>query len=321
MDDIIQVSNAAEAPVQNVGAPVQDASVPLDAGTGGLASPMGNEAIANEMGGSKAAGWPTGQTTEIEQPAPVEYQQQAEPAPLDNLSHETPAKEDPRRFEYWQSQADRMRGENENLQQEIYGIKQYLAEREQQTPSNTAPQGSPVPTGNPETALQAPVQPTKPSNYNEVDAFNDPNSASFQYRNEMDSYRDDVTTYMLQKDQLREKQRMVQMARQQDHMVNQQAYNHATNNYGWDAERANDFVKWARDPKNVTVDHLAKLYELEKRGISPRAENKRQEMMAQQQRAQVPRTAQVAPSKPVPQFNDEDLFNQALLQHSSKPKR
>jgi len=319
MDNIINVGNAADAPVNDASVPVGNPSVDVSAGTGGLASPVGDEAIANGLGGRKAEGLPTGQTTPLETtPA---FEQQVEPGPTDVLSHETPAKEDPRRFEYWQSQADRMRGENQDLKQEIHGIKQYLAQREQQSPSNTETMGSPVPTGNPQTELKTPVQPTKPSNYNEVDAFNDPNSASFQYRNAMDSYRDDVTTYMLQKDQLREKQRMVQMARQQDHMVNQQAYNHATNNYGWDAERANDFVKWARDPKNVTVDHLAKLYELEKRGISPRAENKRQEMMAQQQRAQVPRTAQVAPSKPVPQFNDEDLFNQALLQHSSKPKR
>jgi hypothetical protein len=320
MDDIIEVGNAAEAPVQDASIPVSDPSVPV-AGNGGLASPMGNEAIANEMGGSKAAGWPTGQTTEVEQPAPVEYQQQAEPAPLDNLSHETPAKEDPRRFEYWQSQADRMKGENQVLQQEIHGIKEYLAAREQQSPSNAEPQGSPVPTGNPETGLQAPVQPTKPSNYNEVDAFNDPNSASFQYRNQMDSYRDDVTTYVLQREQVREQERMKQMRIQQDQQVNQQAFNHVTTNNGWDANTANDFVQWARDPRNVSIDHLSKLYEMEKRGVNPQAEQKAQEMLRQQERAQVPRTAQVAPSQPVPQMTDEQAFSADLLQHSSKPKR
>jgi len=320
MDDIIQVGNAADAPVQNVGAPVQDASVPVDAGHGGLASPMGNEAIANEMGGSKAAGWSNGQTTVVEQPAPVEYQQQAEPAPLDGLSHEAPAKEDPRRFEYWQSQADRMRGENQMLKQEIGDIKSYLQSREQPSPSNPATQGSPVPTGNPETVLKAPVQPTKPSNYNEVDAFNDPNSASFQYRNEMESYRDNVTNYMLKKDKVREKIQLQQMRKQQDNMVNQQAYNHATANYGWSPDVANDFIKWSRDPGNVTIDHLAKLYEMDKRGVNPQAQQKRQEMINQQTRAAVPRTTQVTPAPAPPRMSVEQAFSADLLRHSRKPK-
>ncbi len=320
MDNIINVGNAADAPVSNAEVPAGTAGIDVAAGTGGLASPRGNEAIANEMGGSKAAGWSTGQTTVVEPPAPVEYQQQAEPNVLDNLSQETPAKEDPRRFEYWQSQADRMRGENQDLKQEIHSIKQYLAERENQSPSNPQTQGSPVPTGNPETGLQAPVQPTKPSNYNEVDAFNDPNSASFQYRTAMDSYRDDVTTYVLNREKVREKQQLMQARQQQEFQVNQQAYNHAINNYGWNSDQANDFIEWSRNPANVTIDHLAKLYEMDKRGIDPRAQVKTQEMRNQQERAQVPRTTQVAPAPPVPQITDEQAFSMDLLQHSTKPK-
>jgi hypothetical protein len=320
MDDIISVGNAADAPVQNVGVPVENTSIPVEAGNGGLASPMGNDAIANEMGGSKAAGWSTGQTTVVEPQAPVEYQQQAEPAPLDNLSHEAPAKEDPRRFEYWQSQADRMRGENQMLKQEIGDIKSYLQSREQQSPSNAAPQGSPVPTGNPESGLKAPVQPTKPSNYNEVDAFNDPNSASFQYRNEVDKYRDDVTTYMLKKDQVREKMQINAMRKQQENMINQQAHTHAVNNYGWSPEQANDFIEWSRNPQNVTVDHLAKIYEMSKRGVNPQAQMKRQEMLKQQERAQVPRTTQVTPAPAPPRMSVEQAFSADLLSHSTKPK-
>ena len=319
MDNIIQVGNAAEAPVSDVSVPTENPSIDVAAGTGGLASPVGDEAIANGMGGRKDTGLPTGQTSPVEQTAPA-YEQQAEPNALDNLSHENPAKDDPRRFEYWQSQADRMRGENDNLKQEIHGIKQYLAAREQQSPSNSETMGSPVPTGNPQTELKTPVQPTKPSNYNEVDAFNDPNSASFQYRNAIESYRDDVTTYMLQKDQVREQQQMQQMRLQQDQMVDQQAYNHATNNYGWDSKTANEFIEWSRNPANVTIDHLAKLYEMDKRGVDPRAEQKRQEMLNQQQRAQVPRTTQVTPAPAPPQFTDEQAFSASLLQHSTKPK-
>ena len=318
MDNIINVGNAADAPVNDASVPVGNPSVDVSAGTGGLASPVGDEAIANGLGGRKAEGLPTGQTTPLETtPA---FEQQVEPGPTDVLSHETPAKEDPRRFEYWQSQADRMRGENQDLKQEIHGIKQYLAQREQQSPSNTETMGSPVPTGNPQTELKTPVQPTKPSNYNEVDAFNDPNSASFQYRNAMESYRDDVTTYMLQKDQVREQRQMEQMRIQQDQMIDQQAYNHATNNYGWDAHTANDFIEWSRNPGNVTIDHLAKLYEMDKRGVDPRAEQKRQEMLNQQQRAQVPRTTQVTPAPAPPQVTDEQAFSMDLLQHSTKPK-
>ena len=319
MDNIINVSNAAEAPVSNASIPVNNPGIDVAAGTGGLASPTGNEAIANEMGGTKAAGWPTGQTSPIEPQNPVTIEQQSTD-PIENVSQNLPAKEDPRRFEYWQSQADRERGEKEALKQEINSIKEYLASREQQSPSNVDLQGSPVPTGNQETALKTPVQPTKPSNYNEVDAFNDPNSASFQYRQQMESYRDDVSTYVLQREQLREQQRMQDIMRQQDMMANQQAYNHATTSYGWDSNKANEFVSWARNPQNVTVDHLAKLFEMEKRGVNPQAQQKTQEMLNQKERAQVPKTAQVAPSQPVPQITDEQAFSMDLLKHSTKPK-
>ena len=77
MDDIINVSNAAEAPVSNASIPVNNPGIDVAAGTGGLASPTGNEAIANEMGGTKAAGWPTGQTSPIEPQNPVTIEQQS----------------------------------------------------------------------------------------------------------------------------------------------------------------------------------------------------------------------------------------------------
>ena len=62
------------------------------------------------------------------------------------------------------------------------------------------------------------------------------------------------------------------------------------------------------------------IYEMDKRGVDPRAEQKRQEMLNQQQRAQVPRTTQVTPAPAPPQVTDEQAFSMDLLQHSTKPK-
>ena len=81
-----------------------------------------------------------------------------------------PAKEDSSRFEYWQSQADKVKSELSNAQQERDYFRN-LAEQQQSTVSNGQPNGQPQQqAGVQEDSLKQPVKPTKPVNYSEVDA-------------------------------------------------------------------------------------------------------------------------------------------------------
>ena len=243
---------------------------------------------------------------------PVEGQQ----AESTQSPEEHPAKEDSSRFEYWQSQADKVKSELSNAQQELDYYRS-LAQQQQSTVSSGQPNGQPQQqAGVQEDSLKQPVKPTKPVNYSEVDAYNDPESTSFKYRLEKERYQDDYMGYLEEKDENREKQMRAQYeyayAQQQTAMVQNNAMSHAINGYGFDQTKASDFVNWASNPNNVTVDHLLKLYMM-KDAPDARVEQKKQEMKKSQEVLSMPRSAAVETGTSETPQSDEDLFNQGLL--------
>ena len=261
-----------------------------------------------------------------------------EEVPVDNVAgvdqpitqevvQETSSKDDSTRFEYWQSQADKAKGELGTIRKELDYYKNSLAPVEQmirnnpqvldqleQTPSNGQPQA--YPNGLQETSLKEPSAPERPHSYNEVDAYNDPDSDSFKYRLAKEQYRDEYLGYLQQKDQVREKEMQAQyeqqMAQQQNHMMRTQAHSHAVNSYGWDANKASEFVDWAQNPDNLTMDNLAKLFEL-RTNTNPVVQQRTQEMQNQAERLAVPKTAAVQTGKAEQPRSDEQLFSDALL--------
>ena len=227
-----------------------------------------------------------------------------------------PAKEDSSRFEYWQSQADKVKSELSNAQQERDYFRN-LAQQQQSTVSNGQPNGQPQQqVGVQEDSLKQPVKPEKPVSYSEVDAYNDPESTSFKYRLEKERYQDDYMGYLEDKDENREKQMRAQYeyayAQQQTAMVQNNAMSHAMNGYGLSQTKAGDFVNWASNPENVTVDHLKKLYMM-KDAPDARVEQKKQDMMKSQEVLSMPRSAAVETGTSESPKSDEDLFNQGLL--------
>ena len=260
---------------------------------------------------------PEGFNVDVSQPmiseTPVSGQEQAESL---ESPEQAPAKEDSSRFEYWQSQADKVRSELSNAQQELDYYRS-LAQQQQSTVSNGQPQGQPQQQmGVQQDSLQAPVKPTKPVNYNEVDAYNDPESTSFKFRLEKERYQDDYMGFLEQKDEVREKQMRAQYeqayAEQQTSLVKNSAMSHAMSGYGFDQTKAGDFVNWASNPNNVTVDHLIKLYMM-KDAPDARVEQKKQEMKKSQEVLAMPRSAAVETGTAESPQSDEDIFNNALL--------
>ena len=260
---------------------------------------------------------PEGFDVNVSQPmvseTPVSGQEQAESL---EGPEQAPAKEDSSRFEYWQSQADKVRSELSNAQQELDYYRS-LAQQQQSTVSNGNPNGQPQQEmGVQQNSLQAPVKPTKPVNYNEVDAYNDPESTSFKFRLEKERYQDDYMGFLEQKDEVRESEMRAQYeqayAQQQTNLVKNNAMSHAMGGYGFDQTKAGDFVNWASNPNNVTVDHLIKLYMM-KDAPDARVEQKRQEMKKSQEVLAIPRSAAVESGTSEAPRNDEDLFNDGLL--------
>ena len=117
---------------------------------------------------------------------------------------ESSSKDDSTRFEYWQSQADKAKGELDTIRQELNYYKDTLAPVEQMirsnpqvldnlesSTSNGKAQGQVQ-----ETSLKEPTAPDRPHSYNEVDAYNDPESDSFKYRMAKEQYRDSYLDFL-----------------------------------------------------------------------------------------------------------------------------
>jgi hypothetical protein len=242
-------------------------------------------------------------------------------------TQESSSKDDSTRFEYWQSQADKAKGELGTIRKELDYYKNSLAPVEQMirnnpdvldrlehSPSNGQSQA--YPNGLQKNSLQEPSAPERPHSYNEVDAYNDPESDSFKYRLAKEEYRDNYLGYLKDKDQVREQelqaQYQAQMQQQQTHMMQTQAHSHAVNSYGWDTNKASDFVQWAQNPDNLTMDNLAKLFEL-RTNANPVVQQRTQEMQNQAERLAVPKTAAVQTGKAEQPRSEEQLFNDAFF--------
>ena len=276
---------------------VEDAKVPVE----GAAIPAGDDATNTQMFDVDTTGMAINET-------PV-GEQQAES--VESSQEQSSAKADPSRFEYWQSQADKVKGELSATQQELSYYREQAMQGAQQSPSN----GQPVEQAQ-ETSLKSPVKPEKPVNYNEVDAYNDPESASFKFRLQKEQYQDDYISFIEEREQTRETEyaRKYQQAmlEQEANSLRNNAYNHAVSNYGWDQSRANDFVQWASNPANVTVDHLAKLFQM-KDAPNAQIQQRKDQVVREREIAAMPRTAAVETGKTEPPMTDEDLVNAGLM--------
>ncbi len=236
-----------------------------------------------------------------------------------------PAKEDPSRHEYWQSQADKVTSENAQLKeqmskmQETFGPIANVIEKNPQVLDNieSLSNGQTAQISNEQTSLQRPIRPQKPHTYNQVDAYNDPDSESFKYRASLDDYRDNMLEYQERLDDQRRIYAEQQQRMQFEQMQQQNAYSHAQQSWGFDPNQARDFVTWAQNPDNITLDSLGKLYQLAKAPNKQDAQvqNRVVQMKEQEQRMQAPRTTTVKPGKAAPTLNDEQGFSAGLLRH------
>jgi len=226
------------------------------------------------------------------------------------------AKEDPNRMAYWQSQADKAKNEAQGMAAELELYKKAVSSMQQAPVSNeTQPQPQ-------DDSLKEPTPPERPMNYSEVDAYNDPESDSFRYRMAKEQYQDQRYDYLKNIEYARVAQQEQMMARQQEKSMMNDAYNSVKSSYGWDDMKAADFIGWATNPNNVTLDVLAKLFDIQNAPTPNQisAEQKKQQYAQTQQALSVPRTPSVEKGTTPAPMNEQDMFNAALLQQSKLRK-
>lgn len=185
-----------------------------------------------------------------------------------NLNIEqTQQSNDERRYQYWQSEADKMKNENEQLKAQL-----------NQQPQQQA-QPAPVEEKRAEEFPPAPEKPKQPMGFNRAEAMEDPNSASAQYLNQLDEWRDDIVQYNALKNEYQtalvaerlekqEKVRQDEIKRQQAYQQQQaqmnEVHQRVQGEFGLSADEATEFVQTMSRPESLTIDNLVQLYRLQK---------------------------------------------------------
>ena len=231
---------------------------------------------------------------------------QEEPQSQEIPSEQPPADNDEVRYQYWQSQADKLKNERDMLQQQFNQLA---------TTNQTQSQTQQVEEAEPEIEFpDAPEKPHKPYNFSMEEAMSDPSSESAKFvqseqawREEMDDHKNLQFEYQMAILQDEREQMQAQRAqdiqrneaeRQQAEQVNS-IRQQVMDNYKVDSQVADDFVRVMSDPSSISMDNLWKLYANDKGYDSPQSQAKTpSEEFKQVKRAQqVPASMGVMPSQ------------------------
>jgi len=174
---------------------------------------------------------------------------------------------DTKRYQYWQSQADRYKNELEQAKQQ-----------QQQVQSNTAqPVEAPVPERKIEEFPPPPERPQRPRTFSREEAYTDSSSESARYLDSQEDWDEQMVEYSALKGQyesalLQDKLDKMESARLEEGqkreamIANQQrqseVVSYVTGHHGLSEAEAADFIKKMSDPASINIDNLVQLYRL-----------------------------------------------------------
>jgi len=148
--------------------------------------------------------------------------------------------------------------------------------------------------------VQKPVKPVRPNGYDEIDAYQDVESSSFKYRQEMEKYRDDMIEYtQLENENL--KNNITQAEQQQARTQQIGQLQNDLINRGYTQDQADDFINWANQDESFTIENLIQLHgqirginpaqpaqQTQQQFVEPQVQNKVQQMISERQRLSQP---------------------------------
>tara|TARA_R100001463_G_scaffold126770_4_gene184624 strand:- start:7111 stop:8061 length:951 start_codon:yes stop_codon:yes gene_type:complete len=232
---------------------------------------------------------------------------------------------DEKRYQYWQSEADKARNENAQMAQRLQALEQQ-AQAPQPTVENEVEEDRQFP--------PPPMKPSKPRGFNRAEAVEDTSSESAKYLDEVEEWRDEMDDYNRLQSEYNlalveeEKQKIVEerneILRQQAETQNRQQQmvgiqNHLRTNYQASDQEIAQFVEIMDKPESVTIDNLFKLYRMESGNQTapqqaPLTETAPNESFQQMQRAQqVPASMGVLPSSGNTQGSTEDNMMDSMI--------
>ena len=259
----------------------------------------------------------------IETAEPVELEDQTVNKDME-LQGEVP-KDDQNQYQYWQSQADKRSKELNNVLgrfgvesvdelqtkhadiEDIAPIARYIKsnpnvlDNVEASLSNGQAQGQSQ-QGNQEPSLKQPEKPTKPSNYDAMDAYSDPESESFKYRERVEAYRDGMIDYSRQENDMLKQQIALEQQQAQQRQQQNQLKNDLVSKHKMQPDEVEKFINYMSSPESVSVDNLVTLWKNQnsignqapapqKPATDPTAEA----MMRQREKLSMPQPVSVTP--------------------------
>jgi len=180
---------------------------------------------------------------------------------------------DTKRYQYWQSQADKYKNELEQVQ----------SAQSQAAP--VAPvQPQEVPQEQPNQFPPAPDRPARPRTFSREEAYTDPSSESARYLDAKEDWDEQMIEYnsmhtqyqnavLQEKFDTMENQRVEEAKRQQANQAaaKEQAdiVQYVTGHHGMSQEQASDFMTKMSDPSSINIDNLVQLYRMQTGNAAP----------------------------------------------------
>jgi len=191
-----------------------------------------------------------------------------------NINSEEPyeARNDDKRYEYWQSQAAKKDNEMRAMQEEMQRVA--ALQQQQQQPTQQAPQQT-------EQFPPPPPKPEKPHGFSREEAWSDSSSESAKYLDDVDRWSEDMGNYrdlrnqyelavvkenLQARDDVVRKQQVQRAQYAQTQREKQEIYEHVQGHYGLNPDDARDFINSMSDPRSISMDNLVQLYRLNKGG-------------------------------------------------------
>jgi len=249
-----------------------------------------------------------------------------EQAPSVQGTPEQDARNDERRYQYWQSQASKRENELQALKQELETTKAAPATQAPQEAAETVQEFPPPP-----------MAPKKPARYTREEAWSDPSSESAKYLDEKESWDTDISQYNELKHQydlavmqekldqqanyLGEQEQQRQNKVEQGRQISQIS-EHVQGHYGLNTTETNEFIRTMSNPESISMDNLVQLFRMNQAGGQQQGVPTGPSPEFQQARnaQQIPSPMGVMPahSTQSTQNNEDSIMDELINSHKSK---
>lgn len=235
-------------------------------------------------------------------------------------------------FQYWQSQADKRAKELEEVKsrysdlEDIAPIARYIRENPQvlnsvESSLSVNKPGETLQQENSQELAKKPEKPSKPANYDPIEATSDIESDSFKYRESMETYRDAMMDFYETREQSRdiEVQRQQEQVAQQNYMENVRSQ--LTNVYGFGEKESESFIKDMSRPESLSLENLVTVWKLKNKPTEQqiKAPKKVQQMRSQAEKLAVKQPVGIAPSQgQVARGVEDQLMDAMVADYKSK---